>query len=141
MKKAKKVIVSMVLTLLALILINGCQMATGNGAANTFDDSSWNMTVKSYPDGIVSEAESAQYRVVASVGEDTLHMHADEQEKDIVLAGKQDTVIVALVTCKTCNQSRTYNIAATECEQTVHFKCDCGDQKLVLRFYGVGYSD
>ena len=119
-------------------------MAIGNnGTTNTSDDSSWNITVKSYSDGIVSEAESAQYRVVASVGDDTLHMHADEdeQEDDIVLAAKQDTVIVALVTCKTCNQSRSYNIAATECEQTVHFKCDCGDQKLTLRFYGVGYSD
>ena len=102
MKKTKKVIVSIFLTLFVLVLITGCQMAIGNnGTTNTSDDSSWNITVKSYSDGIVSEAESAQYRVVASVGNDTLHMHADEdeQEDDIVLAAKQDTVIVALVTC------------------------------------------
>ncbi len=144
MKKTKKVIVSIFLTLFVLVLITGCQMAIGNnGTTNTSDDSSWNITVKSYSDGIVSEAESAQYRVVASVGNDTLHMHADEdeQEDDIVLAAKQDTVIVALVTCKTCNQSSSYNIATTECEQVEHFQCGCGDHKLVLRFYGVGYSD
>ena len=138
MKKAKKVIVSMVLILVALILINGCQMAIGNnGTTNTSDDSSWNITVKSYSDGIVSEAESAQYRVIASVGDNTLHMHADKQENNVVLASKNDTVIVALVTCKTCNKSLTYNIAASECEQIEHFDCDCG-QMLTLRFYGVG---
>ncbi len=136
MKKAKKVIVSVALTLFVLILISSCKIANiTNSNANTSADTSWNITAKSYSDGVVSEAESTQYRVVASAEGDNLNMHA--YDNDIILSGSKNAVIVALVSCKKCHQSLAYNITAEDGEKLEHFECRCYNSKLTLHFYGV----
>ena len=140
MKNKKRLLLSALAIILAMIpLLSGCNIATvttTNSRSSSSDSKDWTIIEKTYPEGNISEAESQQYRIVASNGDNNSFVHLHCDENDIVLSCTENTVIVVLVKCKICNTTTTFKKAALEKEQLEQFECSCEGSSLSLRFYG-----
>lgn len=138
MKNKKRRLSALVISLVLISLLSGCNIATvTNNCSSSFSDpKDWTITEKTYPEGNISEATSKQYRIVASNGDNNSFVHLHGHENDIVLSCTENTVIVVLVKCKICNTTTTFKKAALEKEQLEQFECSCEGSSLSLHFYG-----